>query len=322
MLNEIEQQKLLDAFRKIMPEYDFYFSTLTKRNDQTEQVVCISTDPNSPAEDGAPLFSPERYAGLSYTQMALYFKNLLYSFSDEASQLFRNTLLSRKYVLEHVKPLLCNKEKNTKFLEQHPYTEAADLAVSYFVEIPHDDNSILVCHITHKVLDYFHLNPEQLKKAAFQNIWAEMDVRYLVEQVDSIATHQDCPNHAEAILQELKDGKVWDSIILTTKDNHYGAAVVLCEEFKQYCKQDMVVLPSSIHETLLFPAKGINLKRIQELVTEINTYDVSDDDYLSNNVYLFHAKTQKVELACDQYGLVPICDDTEIKLTESKHKAR
>ena len=89
-------------------------------------------------------------------------------------------------------------------------------------------------------------------------------------------------------------------------------------------EQDLIILPSSIHEVMLLPytQNTSDLKQLQSIVEYINQTMISEHDFLSDNVYLFDHKSQQLSLACDKYGLVPICDDTLMKLSEKISKFR
>ena len=71
-----------------------------------------------------------------------------------------------------------------------------------------------------------------------------------------------------------------------------GATVVLYEDilkdFAGKIQEDVIILPSSIHEVLLVPnSKVHDIEEMKAMVEHINRTEVSKTDVLSDNVYLY-----------------------------------
>jgi len=83
--------------------------------------------------------------------------------------------------------------------------------------------------------------------------------------------------------------------ILSNKAGVNGATSMIFEDiikaFAVEHSTDVYILPSSIHEVLLLPhEEGMDKKEMEEMVREINTYVVSQMEYLSDNVYKYDFK--------------------------------
>lgn len=68
----------------------------------------------------------------------------------------------------------------------------------------------------------------------------------------------------------------------------YGAGLLYCEEFLKTMEQKIgtyYILPSSIHELIFVPADVMLKSDLTDMVREINTSEVSEDDYLANDVF-------------------------------------
>ena len=60
---------------------------------------------------------------------------------------------------------------------------------------------------------------------------------------------------------------------------------------------DLVVLPSSIHECILLPyEKCMEREALRAMVEEVNTTQVADVEVLSDNVYIYSRKENRVEI--------------------------
>ena len=79
--------------------------------------------------------------------------------------------------------------------------------------------------------------------------------------------------------------------ILTTRGAANGAGVIFCDSVLQKIREkigNFYILPSSIHEVLIVPVSGgIELDYLEEMVRTINATEVSPEDRLSDQVYLF-----------------------------------
>lgn len=68
----------------------------------------------------------------------------------------------------------------------------------------------------------------------------------------------------------------------------YGAGLLYCEEFLKEMEKKIgtyYILPSSIHELIFVPADIMLKSDLTDIVREINASEVSEDDYLANDVF-------------------------------------
>lgn len=92
---------------------------------------------------------------------------------------------------------------------------------------------------------------------------------------------------------KLEDGFV-------TCENEYGASALFYPEFlEQVAKRfrgKFFILPSSIHELILVPDYGEDVKGLKEIVSDVNDNSdaVTEEDFLSNSVYHYDAKLHRL----------------------------
>lgn len=89
--------------------------------------------------------------------------------------------------------------------------------------------------------------------------------------------------------------------VATNQDKVQGAAVMFYPEFMdQVAKElggDIFILPSSVHEVLIFPDDGnMSAQELKEMVTSINATEVAPSDRLADNVYHYDAQEKIFEL--------------------------
>lgn len=89
--------------------------------------------------------------------------------------------------------------------------------------------------------------------------------------------------------------------VMSNKSRMYGAgAIVKADLLKQTAEKledDLLILPSSIHELIIIPWKEVEKSDdIKEMVREINDNMVSTDEILSYNIYRYSAKENRVRI--------------------------
>ena len=78
-------------------------------------------------------------------------------------------------------------------------------------------------------------------------------------------------------------------VVVTNDLMSHGAGVIFYKNWlRDTFKQDLFILPSSVHECILMPFNSdYNVAELKDMVNEINREVVSEEDFLSNEVYLY-----------------------------------
>ena len=78
------------------------------------------------------------------------------------------------------------------------------------------------------------------------------------------------------------------------KPDNIGAGI---EMIGQILKKDYYILPSSVHEVIIVPYSEIYVcSKLDEMVREINSTQVEEEDVLSNHVYLYDRVSGKLRV--------------------------
>ena len=85
----------------------------------------------------------------------------------------------------------------------------------------------------------------------------------------------------------------------------YGARPIILPENQEIISKelggDFYILPSSVHEVLVLPAdRSVEVNDLRKMVTTINYTEVSSEDWLSDNVYLYDSKAKEIKIASGQ----------------------
>jgi hypothetical protein len=97
--------------------------------------------------------------------------------------------------------------------------------------------------------------------------------------------------------------------VATVSDCQFGAKVLAYPGFFEYAVTvvggSYYILPSSIHELILLADDGtLTVEELQNTVREINETEVSESDFLSNEVYHYDVNTKKFENASAYYNRI------------------
>ncbi len=186
---------------------------------------------------------------------------------------------------------LINYKENQELLSSVPYTRFLDLAKVYYVDcqIGETSGSIL---INHKHIAAWGIAVDELTAAAEENtpILYPVQLKPLSSALgleDDICLLPGMPAHM---------------FVLSNTENQNGAASVcykdVLDNFSQKIKDDLVVLPSSVHETILLPLQEkSNLDSLKEMVYDINRTILNPSEFLSDNVYVYNRQDKQLIIA-------------------------
>ena len=180
---------------------------------------------------------------------------------------------------------LVSKEKNAELLEKVPYVEWQDLALIFYLKIPEEivKHATAVIHTNH--MERWGVGVEELYHTAKINM-------------------EEMPLFLHPIEDFLKDYGLEDfgsgMHVLSNQQKEFGAAVIVDPKVQKMCadrmKGDYYVLPSSIHEVILLPARQeYERKELDEMIRDVNGQCVSREEYLGNHAYYYSVALGKLE---------------------------
>ena len=131
-------------------------------------------------------------------------------------------------------------------------------------------------------------------------------IRNLSEVMQGIAMEYIGSNYEKSVIDELLSTP--SDIPLYVLSNHMGRngaiAMVyegMLKDFATVLDHDLIILPSSIHEVLLVPyEEELCMEELKEMVRHINRTEVAEEEVLSDNVYIYRRKTDKISIAGNQ----------------------
>lgn len=188
---------------------------------------------------------------------------------------------------------LIHRGKNEKLLNDIPYVPWMDLAIVVFVLLEVSPYGTATVLVRKEHLEIWGLTEAQLFDEAKKN-------------TPILLSYQFCP--MRKLLREIcpyavDEGEEEEEslYVLSNKLRSFGAASMLyegiLEKVGQKLGENYYILPSSIHEVIVVPESKSPVKQdLEEMVREINETQVEEEEVLSDRVYYFSRKENRLFL--------------------------
>lgn len=215
--------------------------------------------------------------------------------------------------ITHAKPIfdpstviyrLVNIEANKKMLQDVPYIQFYDMAITFASIVSENDQTRECLVITNQVMKEQNLTLAQLTDLAHKNTFrmypsiAEILPMYLFRRVmqNDQATVKD---YVEVALAAYASKEKPPMLRVSSSDYRYGGVALLdnkhFEEIAKVYKRNLLVLPSSEQDFVVMPWEdGLNVKELLKLSNEI--VNEGDAPILTRNVFCYNMLTKKLEL--------------------------
>ena len=193
---------------------------------------------------------------------------------------------------------LVNRDLNTEFLENRPYTVVEDLAIVYMVDLGNNGSGRMTAGITDSLMETYGITKEELHNIAMDNLSrADISFRSMWDVLSELNPVMFSPDNEE-MRAEVEPSPMH---ILTIRDTTFGAAAVLdtatMDDIAQKLGGDYVVIPSSVSEVIIVPINPemtMSNRQLNEMVHEVNETELAVEDRLSDHVYMYDAKEHEL----------------------------
>lgn len=197
--------------------------------------------------------------------------------------------------LQHVEYQLVNAERNAERLETVPARRIADLAALYRVVVSEDETGTASYILSTEQRLNAQISVEELDEAAMINT---SKVGFTVQSMYEVMAEM--MHIDESTVEEMCEGGP-GMFVLSNKRKINGASIILYNEqlaqLSEKLNDDLLIMPSSIHEVLAVPASSMNAIDLKQMVREVNDTEVSEQEILGYSVYRYNRKTGVVEVA-------------------------
>ena len=192
---------------------------------------------------------------------------------------------------KHIIYKLVNKEKNLELLEDIPYVDFQDLALVFSVQISDlsEEYGTILIHNSH--LNLWNIDKETLFEIAEKNTSSLLPYSF-----NNFLEILEMP---EEINLDIFSKPYF--YLLTNDLKIHGATCIaypgLLEHLAEVLNDNLIIIPSSIHEVLILPESSLNedysIEDLCETIMEINEMELRDDEVLADHPY-FYQKSSKL----------------------------
>ncbi len=193
---------------------------------------------------------------------------------------------------ERIVMKLINTKRNEQLLKQVPHILFHDLAIVFLCSVNDYLQNYATILIYNHHLKLWDKTSDDLYEVAKENASALLPPRLdNLHDVFEYITQESLP-----FLEDL------NIHILTNPLKINGAACMvypnLLDEIADIYEDDVIVIPSSIHELLVFPNRnlpdGYTLEYLNSMIQEVNETQLTDDEVLSDHIYWYHRDSKSI----------------------------
>lgn len=189
---------------------------------------------------------------------------------------------------------LVNTEKNRTFLETAPHIPFQDLSIVYHYLIGKSDRMLLSMPVNDEVLKEWGVDTLELHQQALANYNRLLPIKF-ANLNQHLLDRGFLKSEYYAAISDNDPNK--DMYFLTNEYLSCGAVLMTCknlmDEIADFFKEDFYIIPSSIHEVILFPrSKAPSKEKLDQMIQEVNRDYLDPAEYLSDHAYYYSRSGQ------------------------------
>ncbi len=192
--------------------------------------------------------------------------------------------------------ILVNYEANEELLHKVPHTKFLDLAKIYYVQCSLGESNTGNILVRNEHLKDWGISIYELDKAAEENT-----PRLYPASITCLTDEAGLGNLLDVPFELPQEPLIPMFALSNTQSDHGATAVCyqkILEDFSQKVQDDLILLPSSLHEMILIPLhKNDDIPSHKEAVYDTNRYILEPSQFLSDNVYLFRRQDKQIAIA-------------------------
>lgn len=201
---------------------------------------------------------------------------------------------------------------NQILLNDLPHLPYLDLSIVFFVSLERNEAGQMTALIHNEHMNRWDVTVQDLWEAASRNTPLEYpaQIQSMTDLLQEIAKKNMGEHYDPELIQELLESDDTAPLyVLSNSNGLYGASCMVYQnvlkDFAEHLQADLILLPSSVHEVLLTPnLEHSSFEDLSSMVTSINRQEVSPEEQLSNQVYLFSRKDGSLKVVSNAPKLV------------------
>lgn len=240
--------------------------------------------------------------------------------TDRNRKIDTMSVLSKENILNSTYLMVINAKSNQKLLSETPHYFIAEgeLAVIPRLNINITDKSGFII-IKNGMLPVLQMTGEEILRVGKNNMVEQnlFEINSLLAETMHLMDEK-----GEDISDDFSEFFVENTpktFVITNKDKKLGACCLACPEVIETAINklgiDCYILPSSIHEVILVEKRGgsEDLEYLRDCVKQVNRQSIPAAEILSDKVFVYNAKTKKIEIARTEQELQTMTQSTPHK---------
>lgn len=200
---------------------------------------------------------------------------------------------------------LIHSDSNRKMLSDIPHIAYLDLSIVFYLFLERNTAGQITALIHNDFMEKWQVDEKMLFRMALINTPAiyPAQIRSMTDILKDIARQNLGSNYDEEYLDRLlgEDEYYSPLYVLSNQTGIYGACCMLykntLKNFADSLGNDLLIIPSSIHEVLLTPNEsGLSYDYLNSMVMNINRSEVPAEDQLSNHIYLYTRADDRIRI--------------------------
>lgn len=218
---------------------------------------------------------------------------------------FAESLCDYNSAKDNLMVRLINKDMNDKYLENKCYVPYLDFAMLLYVSNDLGVGESFSVAVTKTLQDLWKVNLDEMYSQALKNVRSKCAPT--IESISSLIMNTFTGSQEDSIeeLEDIFNSQKENQIYVLSNNKHFNGAVsmIFTDVLKSFAKENevekVIIIPSSVHEVLLYPKKesdDITEEKCLEMLLDVNATGVEKGEILSNNIYLYNALKDEVEI--------------------------
>ena len=278
---------------KLGAGYRVVGNTITKVNDEVLHSICIVRDDEKISKSIYLENYYEKYPESSIDEIVEHII-AVYRMDDDVMEEcleFIDSIVNYEQLKDSIYMKLVNKEHNSSYLQDKCYMEYLDFAILFYVLITQKNGEELSITVTQMLKDLWKVSVDELYNQAYTNM-AERSPA-VIKKVSQVIGE----------IMETGDMDI-DLAVLSNERMVNGSALMLFTDvLKAFADEnevdEVIIIPSTVHELLLYPKKAgneVTEERCLEMLLEVNDTMVQQCDFLSNNIYVYSIDSSDIKI--------------------------
>lgn len=200
---------------------------------------------------------------------------------------------------------LIHTDSNQELLLDVPHISYLDLSIVFYLFLDSSPSGQVTALIHNDLLAKWEASTHALLKLALKNTPSTYPASFksMTHIMKDIARQNLGCDYNEEYLDQLlsEEENLSPLYVLSNQAGIYGACCMLYQNalknFADSLGDDLIIIPSSIHEVLLTPNEGgLSYDYLNSMVANINRSEVPAEDQLSDHIYLYTREDDRIRI--------------------------